>query len=215
MGLNTNSRNVTFLRTKNGKFYLSSDKEFKKQIDSVSGILSKIEPKTDSINGADVEVTYFELRDGNETYRFNIKRESQSYTNIIGMLINADLSKTVEFVAIGEKDKNDPTKVFTSMTLKQGSTWMSSAFKKGSGNELPTWVKVKISGKDVWDKTAYLDKISEHVVELQGKLVVFDDQEEYTPPVEEPRFSNQGGAVAQNAMNTPAAPAEDDDDLPF
>lgn len=144
--------NGSFLTTKNGNFYLHTDKELANPFRAVTGKVTSMRYRTETYNGAEQEKFYVSLSDETGTYQLGFNVDSANYGKILGFLKSANLAQPLEISVSGEPNPKDATKTLHNFFVKQNGVSMKSAYPKGS---LPAWKEFMISGKKVFDKAEY------------------------------------------------------------
>lgn len=168
MGLNKRNSNVTYLNLKEGKIYESTDKEKTNPYDEVSGIITNFSFREDEFEGTKIRKFNIVLTDGETDYVLGMKVDSSYFSTVISFLKNANLSEEITLVPFYKKEKDG--KISLGILVKQGG-FLKHFYTKDNPNGLPAFNKVRINGKDVWDKTDYMAFL-ENVVntELKPKL---------------------------------------------
>lgn len=219
-GLGNNSpQGGNFLKMKEGKFYLSSDKANENPYGELEGVLTGIEYKEETYDGAKVMKVYFNVSTKQGVFKFNVGLQSGQYGRLISFLKSADITKELTFVTIADEPVAGKTP--TSILVQQNGAYMKSFFTKDGPNVLPKWNKVKFNGQDVWDKTAYLESLEAVVGELNVTLnknnnvpVTQSTPQSQSTPVA--KAINTAAGTVTKAVVQPAVAQEDpDDSLPF
>jgi hypothetical protein len=87
-------------------------------------------------------------------------------------LPNIDLSKEIRFMPWAMKDKNDPTKTITGITMYQDGEKLAPYYTKEDPKGLPQMVKIKVKGKEQWDDSdmmSYLEEMALNLFEQDHK----------------------------------------------
>lgn len=174
MALKTRSDlKTTYAKIKDGKFYLSTDKENKTPFDSLEGVISDIFFKDETYEGKVIKKLYIAVADGDEKILIGFSFDSSYTTTLIGFLMNADLSKKLEISPLEKTVNVNGTDVKKrSLLVSQDGTFMKAYFTKDHPNGLPAMKKVKFNGKDVWDKTEFLEFYEKTINEtIKPKLI--------------------------------------------
>lgn len=195
---------VTYAKIKDGKFYLSTDKENKVPFDSLEGVITDIFLKEETYEGKPIKKLYVAVTDGDEKTLIGFSFDSSYTTSLVGFLVNADLSKKLE-LSPSEKTvtKNDVEVKERKIFVSQDGKNMSSHFTKLNPNGLPAMKKIKFNGKDVWDKTEFLEFFEKTINEVLKPRLTGSVS---TPTV--PQEDNAGGLPWDDNTTVP-------DDLPF
>ena len=172
MGLENSQGNVIYLSIFNGKITrrvkegtpgsverkTKTDKIVHELVyDKLSGTLANIEFR-DGDYGKEI---HFVVKDGEDTYRLQLQFSAGVSKSFVMRLLNADLSKTMEFHTGWDKDKE---KTFAYIT-QDGST-VKSPYTKDNPGDLPPMVKIKVKGQEVWDDSDQLEFIDKKLKEV-------------------------------------------------
>jgi len=144
-----------FLTVKNGKFYLSSDKELTTPYDELTGFVTDLNYKDEEYNGNPMRKLYITVSSENESYKFGVLSDSMTGTQFVNFLANADLSKEITlspFEKTENKDGKDVTQ--RAIFVKQGDKFLKGKYSR---EELPEVKKVMINKKAAYDKSDLLD----------------------------------------------------------
>lgn len=216
LGNNQGGQSAKFLTTKEGKFYLSSDKNRETPFDSLAGILMKISYKDFTYEGAVIKQAEFTLSTTEGAYSFTVNLLTDSYKQLVSFLKNADLSKEITIVTLGEEAKG---KIVTKFVVEQGGKYLKGFYSKAAGNELPKWKEVMVSGQKLWDKTEFLEALEADVAELNKALLKNSPEQvnTNTPSAEETKPASNIVKPAVNKVSVPPVDtsADESDDLPF
>jgi len=159
---------LTYLKMSEGSFYLTTDKEKENPFESLTGTITKLEYRMDTFQDAQVEKLYVFVH-SDKTYTFNLGLKSSAYTNFVGFLKNADLSKPLTISLA--KEVYDNGKVGSKIFVEQGGKSMKSYFRKDGGFELPKVDVVTLpSGKTVKDGGLRENKVKEYVNAMNATL---------------------------------------------
>lgn len=163
-------------------------KEFEAEIfDSLEGKLDKYYVFTEEFEGVETEKICIQLKDEEGAVMCLTERlSSDCASSLIQRLSAVDLSENIEILAM-LKDKE-----YNYAFLKQHGNTVKSPFSEN--NPLPQWNKVKVNGKDVWDKTDCLNRLKEVVKESNVLLEL---------------LKNKGNGNSENLQTA------ENDDLPF
>lgn len=162
MGLKENANgNVQYVRIKDGKFYLSAD--LTKPYTELEGLLTSIRFKEDEWEGNKIRKCNFGLTDTETgiTYVVGLSVDSSYFSSLVGFLKNADLKEVMSFHPKVNKYKKEDGKEAErrSIMVSQDGIFMKNFYNKESGNKLPEFKKVKVSGKTVYDKEEFLEAL--------------------------------------------------------
>lgn len=103
------------------------------------------------------------FQDQGDYYVVSLPYSSRYASSFLKALPNIDLSKEVRFMPWAMKDKNDPTKTVTGITLYQDGEKVAPYYTKEDPKGLPQMVKIKVKGKEQWDDsemTAFLENMA-------------------------------------------------------
>jgi hypothetical protein len=207
MGLEKNqNRSTIYVKIKDGKFYRSDDKEHTDAYDDLSGQVVGLGYRDEVFNGDTIKKFQITLLSGGEKYILGFPVESPAYSSFISFAKNLNLSTPINLHAkLDEYESNGKDVKRTKILLSKGEgdnkVFAKGYYTKGGPNVLPAFKKVKISGKDFWDKTEYLDFLY-NVVENDLK----------------PQLPNSAGTASVVFKEQPKAAiaeSEDLDNLPF
>jgi hypothetical protein len=166
-GLGKNPNNLKFVKIKDGKFYLSTDKENTEPYDDLSGHITDFRFKDEEFNNTKIRKLYVYIKSVDGTYAFSVAIDSSYASTLISFLKNADLTQEVTLIPslkLTKNDKGEDVKKYT-IFVKQGGDALKSFYSRESGNTLPEFKKLKVSGKFVWDKTEFLEGLEKVVTE--------------------------------------------------
>lgn len=107
-----------------------------------------------------------EFKDGEETYIVSLPYSSRYSSSFLKALPNVDLDKEVRFMPWAMKDKNDPTKTITGITLYQDGKKVAPYYTKENPNGLPQMVKIKVKGKEQWDDSDMMQFLEQMALKL-------------------------------------------------
>lgn len=182
MGLkNNDSKGIKYVKIKDGKFYLSSDKENATPFTELEGTLTRISFKDETFNDQKIRKANFSLTDAEEgtTYIVGMSVNSSYFSSLISFLKNADLSKPITLYPKMQVDKENPKKSSRKIFVSQEGTYMKAYFTKEHPNGLPEFEKVKFKGQITYDTTKFIEflegvVIQELIPQLpKGNLVTF------------------------------------------
>lgn len=164
-GLGKNPNNLKFVKIKDGKFYLSTDKENTEPYDDLTGFITDFRFKDEEFNNTKIRKLYVYIKSADGTYAFSVSIDSSYASSLIGFLKNADLTQELKLIPslkLAKNDKGEDVKKYT-IFVEQNGDALKSFYSRTSGNTLPEFKKLKVSGKFVWDKTEFLEGL-ENVV---------------------------------------------------
>lgn len=168
---NRSDQKVAYAKIKDGKFYLATDKEYKNPFDSVEGTIVDLFIKDETYDGKTNRKLYVAVSDGTEKTLIGFSFDSSYTTTLISFLKNADLSKPIEISPTEKKEiVNGTEKVRRSLLVSQEGRFMKAYFTRNQPNGLPEMRKIKFNGKDVWDKTEFLQFFENTINDLKQSL---------------------------------------------
>ena len=127
--------------TKTGK--LVYEERFK----DLTALLTKIDTKENDY-GKQWQLTF---SDGDNTYIVSMPFSSRYASSFLKALPNVNILNELRFMPWAMKDKNDPTKTITGITLYQDGNKIAPFYTKDEPNGLPQMTKIKVKGKEQWD----------------------------------------------------------------
>jgi hypothetical protein len=204
MGLSNNqNKGITYLKIKEGKFYKTDDKEHGSPYDEIGGQIVNFSYKDETFSNQEVRKFQILITDGEDKYLLSFPIESPAYNSFLSFVKNVDITKPLSLHALGKKieDKSGKESIRTSILISQDGTFAKSFYTKDNPNGLPAFKKVKISGKEHWDKTDYLAFL-ESVVENELKPQL-------------PSAKNENKLVFKEHTPVTTQETVDLDDLPF
>lgn len=169
MGLKTRKTDLTYLRIKDGKFYLASDKEFENPYDEVDGRIVDLVIKNDVFNGKPLEKLYVFLEDvSGVKYAVSFPFDSAYNTSFVSFIKNADLTKNVSLF-LKQTDIKDSESKRTTFLISQDGKFLKAYYTKEDPKGMPPMVQ-KRNGK--WDKDDMMDFIREVIeTDLRPQVV--------------------------------------------
>lgn len=169
MGLTNNANsNVKYVRVKDGKFFLNTDAET--PYDELEGLVTGIRFKDEEYNGQTLRKCIFTLTDTSDetVYQVSFILDSSYLSTLIGFLRNANLAEPLtlcpKIQSYKKEDGTDGER--RSILVKQNGAFLKGYYSKATGNVLPEFKKVKVSGKLVYDKTDFLEELERIVNEV-------------------------------------------------
>lgn len=194
MGLKQRTSTGSYVRLKDGKFYLPND-ESKTAYDELEGKLVDIYLKDETYEGQPLRKLYAVMNDGDQNLIVSFRFDSRYATSFLTFLKNVDLKEPFTLCPIvnEKKDARGETVKEASILIKQDGSFAKSYYSKDKPNGLPQMKQIKVNGKLVWDKTEMLD-FFENVVEneikpalpkAESKIVIREEAESTPTYVEE------------------------------
>ena len=145
---------ANYVKIKDGKFYLSTDKEHKTPYDEFEGLLTNMAFREDEYEGQKIEKLQLTMNDGEADYIISFSFDSAYTSSLVGFLKNADLSRPLSIVPIS---KTEGEKVRRSILVRQDNKFVKAYYTKDNPHGLPEMKKVTLNRKTVWDKTDFLE----------------------------------------------------------
>lgn len=175
MGLKTGNSNITYLRLREGKFYVGKDTENGEA--ELEGRVTNMRFKDEEYEGSPVRKLIVQVKDdvSGELFQLGLNTDSQNYSTFVSFLKGADLTQTLTLhpkVEAGNKDGKDFKK--NSILISQDGTFMKGYFTKDAKQGAPEWKTVVVGKKKVIDKSEYLafmeDFVNQNYIsKLQGQ----------------------------------------------
>jgi hypothetical protein len=112
------------------------------------------------------------FQDKGDFYIVSLPYSSRYASSFLKVLPNIDLSKEIRFMPWAMKDKNDPTKTITGITMYQDGEKLAPYYTKEDPKGLPQMVKIKVKGKEQWDDSdmmSYLEDMALNLFEQDHK----------------------------------------------
>jgi hypothetical protein len=216
MGLkNREGGKTVYVKMKDGKFYLSTDKELETPFEEMYGTITDTYLKDEVYNGIPNRKVYFVLEDGVERMIIGFNVEATMTGGLIGFLKNADLTQPLSFVPKFEVVKKDGQEYKRkSILVTQNGKFLKSLFTKGSPNGLPPMQKIeRRGGKVEWVKDEMLDFL-ENIITNEFKPKVNANKGNVSVVVQElpPASADKKSTTSTLPWDNGEA---DEDDLPF
>lgn len=220
MGLkNRDGLKTSYVKVKDGKFYLSTDKELTAPFDELTGIMTDAFLKDEDYLGVPQRKMYIALEDADGKYLLGLNIESSMASSLIGFLANADLSREVALVPRMEKtNKNGKDIEKRTILVAQDGKFLKSKFTKENPNGLPPMQKVeRRGGKIEWIKDEMLDFYEDLII---NTFKVQASKNKGSVPA----VTSENGASVTTVSDSPNKGAklpwssdddEDGEDLPF
>ncbi len=158
MGVKLRQPTGKYLKLKDGKLYFTKD-ETNTPYDELEGQLVDIYLKDEEYKGDTQRKLYIVMNDSVENLILGFRLDSRYGTSFLNFVKSIDITKPFTIVPISkeEKDANGETVVRSSILISQDGKFAKSYFSKNNPNGLPEMKKVKLNGKQVWDKTEMLE----------------------------------------------------------
>lgn len=160
MGLkNRDGGKTSYVKMKDGKFYLSTDKELETPFEELYGTVTDTYLKDEVYNGVPNRKVYFVIEDGVERMIIGFNVEATMTCGLIGFLKNADLTQPLSLVPKFEVIKKDGQEFKKkSVLVTQNGKFLKSFFTKENPNGLPAMQRIeRRGGKVEWVKDELLD----------------------------------------------------------
>lgn len=173
MGLKQRTATGKYLKLKDGKFYLSTDKENKESFAEVEGRLVDIYLKDEVYENTPQRKLYLVMNDGDENLIVNVRIDSRYATSFLQFIPNVDLQKPFSIVPVSKEEKgaNGEPVTKSSLLISQFGSFVKAYFSKSTPNGLPQMKQVKVNGKMIWDKGEMLEFYENYITnEIKPKL---------------------------------------------
>lgn len=124
------------------------------------------------------------FEDGDSTYVISLGYSSRYAASFLKALPNLNLSKPVRFMPWAMKDKNDPTKTITGVTLYQDGNKIAPYYTREDPKGLPQMQKIKVKGKEQWDDSdmmAFLENMALNIFTSLTAMELEDDVDDTAP----------------------------------
>ncbi len=216
MGLkNREGGKTVYVKMKDGKFYLSTDKELETPFEEMYGTITDVYLKDEVYNKIPNRKVYFVLEDGVERMIIGFNIEATMTCGLIGFLKNADLTQPLSFVPKFEVVKKDGQEYKRkSILVTQNGKFLKSLFTKENPNGLPAMQKIeRRGGKVEWVKDEMLDFL-ENIITNEFKPKVNANKGNVSVVVQELPPVSTAKATTTSALPWDNGEA-DEDDLPF
>lgn len=182
MGLQNRSSNLSYVRLKDGKFFLNKDSD--KPYDQLEGTITKMYFKNEDYKGTPQRKLIVVISDSGENYHIGLNVESASYTTLVSFLKNVDISKPLTLHPKMEMvNRNGEDYPKRSILVSQNGTYAKSYFSKANPNGLPEWSSVKVGNKTVTDKSEFTDFLEKFVTENYIPFLSEPDNEGEKPAI--------------------------------
>lgn len=217
MGLkNRDGGKTSYVKMKDGKFYLSTDKDLETPFEELYGTITDVYLKDEVYNGIPNRKLYLVIEDGVERMIIGFNIEATMTCGLIGFLKNADLTQALSLVPKFEIIKKDGQEFKRkSILVTQNGTFLKSLFTKDNPNGLPAMQKIeRRGGKVEWVKDEMLDFL-ENIVINEFKPKVNANKGNVSVVVQElsPVSTDKASTTASLPWDNGADVG--DDDLPF
>lgn len=158
MGLKTKV-GFKYIKLRDGKFYLSTDKENATPYDELEGRIIDIGTKVDTFEGTKIERIYVVVEsDDRELYNLSFNIDGGYASSFMSFIRNADLSQPLTLKPVVKVENKNGTDIKRlSMLIEQNGAFLKSYHTKDNPNGLPAMKQVTVSGKTLWDKTDMIE----------------------------------------------------------
>ena len=172
MGLKTSTPAGTYVRFKEGKFYVAKEMKNPDAVGypELEGTIVGFNIVDDEYEGQTIRKLVIKLQDEEgENYILSIGFESVYASQLINFLKNADLKDKLSLVGTMREDENKNKKY--SILVKQNNVFLKAYYTKDNPNGMPPLKQVIVNKKKTWDKTDLLDFLENVVLnELNASL---------------------------------------------
>lgn len=184
---------ATYIKLKEGQFYDQKDKANERALGTIQGSVEGLYYKEEVWEGVPFDKLYLTIKNDQGYFSYGVRTEDSIYSKLVGFLRSADLKQPLELSGAFLPDQKGVPR--NTVFIKQNGVNMKSSMKSA---DLPSWEKVKVGKKEIWNKEPQLDAIR--------KIV----ESELIPQV--PKFER----TETPSQNAPIAPQEDQsENLPF
>lgn len=166
MGLKNGNSSITYLRLREGKFYVGKDKENGQG--ELEGRITGLRFKDEEYEGSPVRKLIVTVTDDetDEVFQLGLNTDSQNYSTFVSFLKGADVSEKLTLhpkVETVNKDGKDFKK--NSILISQDGTFMKGYFTAKENHGAPAWKTVTVGKKKITDKSEYLAFMEQFVEE--------------------------------------------------
>lgn len=122
--------------------------------------------------------------DDEATFIVSIGYSSRYAASFLKALPNINLNKEFRLMPWAMKDKTDPTKTITGITLYQNDVKIAPYYTKDNPNGLPQMQKIKVKGKEQWDDSemmAFLENMATSIFTTLTATELEDDEDDTAP----------------------------------
>ena len=122
--------------------------------------------------------------DDEATFVVSIPYSSRYAASFLKALPNINLNKEFKLMPWAMKDKVDPTKTITGITLYQNDVKIAPYYTKENPNGLPQMQKIKVKGKEQWDDSemmAFLENMATSIFTTLTATELEDDEDDTAP----------------------------------
>lgn len=118
------------------------------------------------------------FNDGETNYIVSIQYSSRYAASFLKCLPNVKIAKPIKLMPWAMKDKIDPTKIITGITIYQDGVKIAPFYTKENPNGLPQMQKIKVKGKEQWDDSDMMMFLE------QMALALFAEADDNNPVVD-------------------------------
>ena len=108
-----------------------------------------------------------DIQDGEEKYSLADKVDSNSGLQLQNKLLNTRVGDRIRISPSKKDDVRDgkPVVVTSGVFVNIGRSGVQQKYNKENPGNMPTWNKIRVNGKDVWDKTDQLAFLEQEMLE--------------------------------------------------
>ena len=125
------------------------------------------------------------FNDGTSDYIISIQYSSRYASSFLKCLPNIAIGTELKLMPWAMKDKIDPTKTITGITVYQNGNKILPYYTKETPNGLPQMQKIKVKGKEQWDDSdmmSFLEQMAlARFAEASDNNPVLDEAEDDQP----------------------------------
>lgn len=181
--------------------------------DYLEGKITGLKKNVFSKDGIEIDSLHIYIDKGvNGKYILTLPYNSGVARDFYNKMENIDYSKEVKFSP--SLDDND----FNQLFLQQEGVWLKNYYNRDNPGGKPQWEKVKVNGKDVWDRTAELDFFQNKIDTIVSPQI---EANKSTSPALDSLLADNKGNISDDDYDFPdkepatAGEGSDSDDLPF
>ena len=108
-----------------------------------------------------------DIQDGSDKYSLTDGVDSNSGIQLQNKLLNTDVGETIRISPSKKDDVRDgkPVVVTSGVFINVNNESIKQKYNKDNPGNMPDWNKVRVNGKDVWDKTAQIEFLEQEMLE--------------------------------------------------
>ena len=167
MGLKTKI-GFKYVKLKDGKLFLSTDKENSTPYDELEGRIVDIGTKKDTFEGTVIERIYVVMDSGDgELYNLSFNIDGSYASSFMNFVRGVNFSEPLTLKPVARTEIKDGKEIKRlSILIEQDGKFMKAYHTKDNPNGLPPMQKVTVSGKTMWDKTDMINFYKEVIANV-------------------------------------------------